>query len=300
MGPPGGLDTAAREYASLIADPCNAKLTGTIWPGSHGAFVSRFETDFMIGTSVSTTATTVIYVPGTNSTYVPGIGGTLDNTDFLLSSGTAAQSPGVSFLSSNAGTIRAVASCIQVSFVGTELNRSGVVSGGVMNTGSITKYLDTASGGGNSNVQVGQLRSLTQHVERMPTDMMEITWFPASGDINPFQYAAVSNTAASNVNDAADKNALVITASGFPVSTGIRVRIVTVVEWTPRVAAGFVATVEHPKSSNSLNDVLRALPASKGTNWFINAYKKLQPYAKFAGSAISYAAKRFGPALMAL
>jgi len=293
------LDSAAAEYARLIADPCNAKLSGTIWPGSNASFVARFETDFLYRTGATETAAALVFVPGTNSIYANATTLTSDTTGTLLGiDAVTFPGPGASFISASAGSIRAVASCLQVSFPGTELNRSGIVGLGVTNFGAITNNVATAAGGGNVNTTAAQLRSLCQHVERMPQDMAEITWFPNTGDQVPFEIT--QQGANVQLDDASTKNCIVMSASGFPVSTGVRVRIVTVLEWTPKTNQGLVATAEVPKSRSTLNDVLMALPASKGTSWFINAYKKAAPYARAAGSVISYGAKVLGPALMAL
>lgn len=292
------LDKAAAEYARLIADPCNAKLVNTIWPGANGSFVSRFETDFIFRAGATETAGILVYVPGTNSCYVNATTLTNDTTATLIGvDNVSFPPPGNAFLSA-AGSIRAVASCMQVTFPGTELNRSGIVSLGVTNFGAITTNVATAAGGGNVNTNASSIRTLCQHVERMPQEMAEITWFPNSGDQAPFELS--QQGANVQLDDAASFNCIVMSATGFPVSTGVRVRIVTVLEWTPKTGQGLVATAEVPTSSNTLNDVLRTLFASKGTHWFINAYKKAAPYARAIGSVINYGAKTLGPALMAL
>lgn len=291
------LDAAARDYAALIADPCNAKLTSTIWNGSGGSFVSRFESDFIIGQGAGVTCAALVYVPNSNVVWVSDVALLTDSTAMHLAESPGA-GPGYQFLE-NAGNIRAVASCVQLSFPGTEVDRSGIVSGGVMSFGSVAPYVLTAEGGESAVTKVGSLRSLSQHTERMPQDMMEITWSPGSGDMR-LAPAKFQPTDEADIERYAESNAIVVTASGFKAAVGVRIRIVTVFEWTPSSGDGFVAAVEVPKSSNTLNDVLRAIPASKGTAWWINAYKKALPYARAAGSVISYGAKVLGPALLAL
>jgi len=132
----------------------------------------------------------------------------------------------------------------------------------------------------------------------MPQEMAEITWFPGSGDQTPFGTGLT--TAAAITEETANKNAIVVSVSGFPVSTGVRFRTVYVCEWTPKTAQGLVATAEVPRSRATINDVLIDLHKAGGTNWFINAYKKAQPYLRAAGSVISYGAKLLGPAMMAI
>jgi hypothetical protein len=140
----------------------------------------------------------------------------------------------------------------------------------------------------------------------MPQQMCEIIWFPGNGD-----QRQVANLAAETqidvLNENSGSNAIVFSASGFKAAVGIRVRCVAVYEWVPKLSAntggttnGFVATVETPKSTNTLNDILMALPKAGGTNWFINAWAKAKPYLKTAGNVISYGAKMLGPALAVL
>lgn len=291
------LDSAAQQWAQLIADPCGARLTNSIWPGTAGSFVARFETDYVIFSEATATAGNVVFVPGGNSVFV--------NKDVLVNDTatstllTNVLAPGVGFLNSVAGAVRCVAACAQVSFPGTELSRSGIVAGGVTNFGNFAQNVATTGGGANTAVSAAQVRTLCQHTERMPSTMMEILWMPGAGDQDWYEVGS-TQTPKEAVDDMANKNCIVLSASGFPVSTGIRVRLVSVLEWTPRANQGMVSSVEIPKSFNSVNDVLRALPASKGTDWFINAHAKARPWLRAAGSAISYGAKILGPALLSL
>lgn len=293
-----GLDTAAATYARLVRDPCNAPLTRTIWPGSGGALVSRFETDFISFAGATETAAAVAFVPGVNQLFYNSTAATADTTATTLTTG-ALVPPGSTFLSASAGTIRCVAACLQISYPGTELNRSGIVSLGVVPFGTLLPNVATSVGGGNTNTSVSQLRTLCQHTERMPQNHAEVTWFPGSGDTLPFA-TQFGSSGANIAEDAQNKNALVATMSGFPVGVGVRIRLVYVCEWTPRLNQGQVATAEVPASRSSLNDVLIALHKTGGTNWFINSWQKASPYLKAAGSVISYGAKMLGPAMAAL
>lgn len=291
----GGLDGPAQAYARLIADPCNAPLTTTIWPGSTGSFVSRFESDFIVFDGVAQTAGMLYFVPGMNEVYTPSLLLTNDTTASTMTNASTLP-PGVTFLQASAGTFRCVAACMQVSFPGTELNRSGIVSLGVMQAGGALRNLATIAGGQNVNTTASAVRQLCQHTERTPQNMAEIIWQPGGGDQLPTQLGIATNTT-SYVTEASDKNAIVMSVAGIPPVTGVRIRLVSVIEWTPRTAQGFVSSIDPPKSVNSLNDILRALPASRGSNWFINAWAKAQPYMKAAGSVISYGLKTLGPAL---
>lgn len=291
------LDTAARQWAELIADPCNAKLTNSIWPGTAGSFVARFETDYVLFSDATATAGVVVFVPGSNSVYTNTAVATSDNTSLLLAA--TGNGPGANFLASSAGSIRCVAACAQLTFPGTELNRSGVVGGGVSTFGSFAQNVTTNGGGGNMSLTTADVRTMCQHTERMPASAMEILWMPGSGDQDWFELRG-GQAEKAVLDDISDKNCIILCASGFPAGTGVRVRLVSVLEWCPKSARGLVSTVEVPKSNNTINDVLRALPASRGTDWFINSFQKAKPWLRAAGTAITYGAKTFGPALLAL
>jgi len=286
------LDAAARDYANLIANPCTARLTNTIWPGTAGSIVSRFESDFITFDGAGITAGTLSFIPGVLGVYATSA---LTDTTAVNFIDLSTQTPGYGFLTTVASSVRCVAACLQVSFPGTELTRSGIVSLGVHPFSTVAPNLTGAAGGGGITTTVGQIRTLTQHTERTPQNMAEVTWMPGPGDSDWFEFVGTSNT--DKVDAACPKNALTMTVAGLPAATGVRIRFVSVVEWTPRNAQGLVSAIEVPKSSNTINDVLRALPANLGTSWFINAYKRAQPYIKAANSVINYGSKLLGPAM---
>lgn len=292
------LDQAARDYVRLVKDPCNAPLTKAIWPGAGGSFIGRFESDAIFFSGATETAGALVWCPTACSVYTGSAAWTSDTASTSLSYVTNG-SPGYGFLANGglAQGVRCVAACLQVMYPGTELNRSGVVGLGVSQFSSFVGSIATASGGMNQVTNAAAIRSLCAHTERMPDTMSEVIWYPGTGDMS---FQNVKNTAIPAVEfiqDVSDTNALYVSASGFPVSTGIRVRMVAVYEWQPIPSVGLVAQAEFPRSRNNINEVLMALNDSGGTNWFINSFKKAMPY---IGSAITYGAKLLGPAMAAL
>jgi hypothetical protein len=232
--------------------------------------IARFEQDVILFNDTST-AGAIVFVPGANAVFVNSPVATLDSTAFnFIPQG---YSPGINFLVGSASSIRCVASCLQFTYPGTEFNRSGIVSGGVTSFSTFAANVSTAQGGGNVTTTVGQVRTTCQHTERTPQNMMEILWMPGPGDQDWYELGSAQGAAAT-IDDISDKNAIVATVSGIPASTGIRMRLVSVLEWLPRSNQGLVSTVEVPRSANSINDVLRALPAKGGHDWFINAYRR--------------------------
>jgi len=191
--------------------------------------------------------------------------------------------PGYAYLSNNATTFRCVAACAQVSYPGTELNRSGILGMGVADAAVIGVNVQTADGGANININAGQLRTLCQHVERMPAGVTEVRWFPGEDDAKV--YAPGANHL-SRANECEGRNGILISASGFPVSTGIRVRCVAVYEVSLGAGQGQVASIAPPPSNNTPNQIVKALYETD-PKWYIEFAGKA---GRAVSSVISYAA----------
>lgn len=280
------LDQDAREYAMLMADPCNAKLTRSVFPGANGSFVSRFESDFIAGQDAVSTATTILFTPGlgveasgllANSAVLA-----TDTVGFNLAT-TGYPLPGISFMATTS-QYRPVAACLEVYWPGSELTRAGVVSVGLVDAGAM---LDFSAG---NLATVAGLRQLCQHTERMPENKTTINWRPGPFDA---ETAAVNGSTLTS-----GRQSLLMTAAGMPANVGVRVRIVVVYEWWPKAGTGFVATVPAVTSRNSVNEVLHAL--DRTGNWLINAYQKGKPLLEGIARTVAYGVKRAAPAMLAL
>jgi len=231
------------------------------------------ESDLVLANTATAVATFGLVVPG----LAGGYNNLTDLTSDALGS-TLVQNNGLCPVPSVTGSYRAVAACIQLMYPGTELNRSGVVAVGVVPAGNFLNNAATGLTGGNVNTTAATVRTLCQHVERMPTGMVECKWFPGENDSNE----VVSNSNQSAVNWSG-RNALVFSASGFPVNTGVRVRTVVVYE-VSLTTTGAVQSVAPPTSDNSPNQVLRAM-AQRNPQWYIESAAK---FGRAVGSAISY------------
>lgn len=281
----GNLDQASRDYAALLADPCNAQLTRTVWPGAGGSFVSRFETDFIMVNDAISTGGALVYSPGFGAGPNASLGNSVacatDTTGFNL---TAPQpAPGTSFLAT-VDLFRPVAACAEIYWPGTELNRSGIVALGVVDT-TVTTVFSTGL-----NCTLAKLRSFCQHTERMPVDKATVNWRPGASDSD----AAGSSTTIST----GGRMSLLLVASGFPINTGVRIRIVVAMEWWPQPGTGFVSSVPKSVTTYTANDVLTYL--DRTGNWLFNTYKRYSPIVNNVARAVSYGAKTFGPAMLAI
>jgi len=244
----------------------------------------RLEADAILFSGATETGGLAAFVPGLGLGLASGtaiIGDTAASTITIAGGIT----PGAGFLASNGYSLRAVAACTQVCYPGTELNRSGIIGIGVMSAGTLIPNMTTADGGGNAVASPQALRIACQHVERMPATMVEARWFPGDEDANPYNYASRPTAWAQALNG---RNAIVVSASGFPVSTGIRIRNVAVYEISlgSSTTTGQVQSISAPRSINTSGHVLKFL-ADKDPQWYLHTAQKI---GRAIGSVIDYAA----------
>lgn len=271
-----GLDEYGTRYAKLLADPCNAELTPSVFSGANGALLARFEYDQIFNSSATDVGSAGYFCPGAlcqNTTNnAVGFGGpwSSDTIPGILVNATPAIQPGNSFLNANASGVRAISACIQVNYMGSELNRAGVIAVGCGKLSSITGTTTTAG-----------LRTLAQVVQRMPDEPVEYRLPPT--DASALFRDPTSTLSPLGEPTGQDLPALFWSATGIPVSTGVRVRFVVVYEWIPKVNTGMtipnMGKVSH--SRNSVEDVVRAL--EKTGDWL---HRGVDTTYSMVGSAI--------------
>lgn len=275
------LDAAARQWAAVLKDPCNAPLAYPCYPtAGGGAILMRFESDVTYFSSATETGGMLVWSPGLNACYVNNVAVTSDSTLTALAPNSNSV-PGSAFLTSVPHSKRAVAACIQVMFPGTELNRSGVVGLGVTDGAAFANNVITGGGGANNPLTPATMRTMCQHVERTPAGVAEIKWYPGESD-------GVANSPNTLVASQADvftgRNVLFVTWSGIPVSTGMRVRLVLVTEVSLAAGNGTVATALPPVSGTPTSSILKWL-FNKDPTWYVESATKA---GKAVSTAISY------------
>jgi hypothetical protein len=252
--------------------------------------VARFERDFLIGGEANNTAVAFGIVPSDPRSYgvfQPALtdGGVVQWTDNFY----AANTPGRQFLVDNAQAFRAISCCMQVYWPGKELDRAGVISLARVNAEIFT-----------FNTTVADLRSNAHYIERMPAGCAEIVWRPSEFDL---QMTEPEGTGASTPAGRR-LSGLCLTASGYPVTTGIRVRVVTVYEWIPKQTSGFKLGASNVETGVTLGGVLSALDSAG--QWMYHsghaAGRAMSSLAAGVGSIMSVTngANRVGRALLAL
>jgi len=259
-----GLDRPAREWARLLMDPNSAPLVPPCYPSGCGsAMIIRSEYDY-IAASGAVNGTVAVFVPGLNAVAAETAGYTNDTTPITLTlqSGNA---PSGAWLDANAGSVRCVAARAEVSYPGTELTRSGVIGLGLMDGGAFHPNLPSGEGGSNIGISCAQARRMCQHVERTPANIAAINWAPGPNDENP-DTTLLDATRADKLDG---RNALVVTGSGFPSSTGLRIRFVAVYEITVNsTSLGVVNSVDPPPSRNTTGQILKAMYDAR-PNWVV-------------------------------
>lgn len=266
------MDEASHRYAQLLADPCGGPLvSGPFGDGSSG-MVSRFERDIIINNSATDVGAAIVWVPGLCEAQISNAPITSDSATITFTPVAGTDTPGRSFLSTNAGQFRCLASCMQVYWPGTELNRQGIVSMGQFPADVVTDAV----------VATTDLRSSSTYVERMPEGMVELVWRPSAYETTWQRVSNVADTA----TDWDKYTALTASAFGIPVSTGIRVRIVAVYEWIPKpgTGLGIVSLTRNPVRKGSLSTVIDFL--DRTGDWMYNgAYKAGHALASMARGA---------------
>lgn len=247
------LDEAARRYAALIADPCNAPLVNPVYAGGEGGYLTRSEVLFTQGGVAGVFMWTPGAVGSTGSEVIGVNVATGSTTGTIASYGS---SPGKNFLTSNANVCRPIAACLKCTFLGSESSRAGRVSfghasGGLMDIGE-TPTPD----------QIAQTLSYTS---RTPAEGIELIWKPNDADQMFTDPAAV--TLASEKDR---KASLVVAWDGLPAANGWCFHLTCVWEWQPRQATGVSnPTLNKSVSNNSLDHVLNSL--IRGGFQFANA-----------------------------
>lgn len=259
------LDTYARDYAALVADPCGARLVEGVYPGGGGGIVSRFESDFIMANGATDTGACVAFTPGFNSELAGLVGGMMQTPTIPLTTDVQVISftnnfnsaPGFTFLANNAKAFRSVSACLQISWPGSELNRQGIVGMGQ------TTLSNTLGG----TVTTANLRVLSTHVGRMPEDVLEIVLRPTEAS-QRWCDPTLSPTLAVVQEVWGDSPCLFVTVAGIPANVGVRIRLVNIVEWIPASNTGVAGTQPMAtRSKNTFTEVLQYLESAMNNKW---------------------------------
>lgn len=267
------LDAGATNYARLLGDPCYGPLVPPVYEGAGGGIITRFESDFIVNGTATDTGAFIAFVPGGLGTAASVAGSVFGATGAITGDATSittqflpARQPGVGLTPSMAAA-RCISACLQVSFVGSELQRSGVVSVAQMVYSDFGTY------------STSTIRSSSSTVVRIPDGEVEIKLRPTTSSQ---KFVPVNGAVDSDYNS---QPVLCASMSGIPGSTGMRVRLVAVYEWMPLSTSGVVVPETSTSGSNfTFNNVINALDR-RAPGWSV---KLLTAATKIAPALISF------------
>jgi hypothetical protein len=262
-----GLDIGAREYAKLLNDPCYGTAVTPIYNSSGTGNFIRVETDFILGAEATSVGAACIFVPGLLKATGAGQAGvykptTVVDGDASIIAWTPfpTAQPGYA-LTATMGGCRAISACMQVSYVGSELSRAGVVS-----------LTQTTFGNALNYNALTNIRAGSERVIKMPDGTFELKLAPNAKNAEFVPVSAASSA------DAVELPALMFSASGIPASTGIRVRLVQVLEWQPTTGTGIINNTVSARSDSTLGAILNHMQAAN-PNWQFDLITGLAAYA---------------------
>lgn len=231
----------------MIRDPCNATLAESAYPGRAG-LTSRFT-----GVNTYTTAADTAFLGLYNPAAFSLAYSTLANSSTNVAPVYGTPLVGQSFLLANADSWRIIGFCLDIDYVGTELDRSGVIYGGVLPG-------DAISAGVNTNVDT--VKVLLSHETRTPDASVQLVWFPGTDDAKYHDLATFGDT----------YNMICLAMENMPGGVQVRVRHTTIVEWLPKPVIGMtmpspVGGSNPPAAYERLHEAARRSPG------FINSLK---------------------------
>lgn len=199
----------------MLADPCTATLAESAYRGRAG------QTSRWSAVTTYNVAGDTAFFCGVNPAAMSGFAGTFANSATLFAPVYSLAMPGQAFLLANADSWRAIGACIDVDYVGTELNRSGVIYGGILPSTALPAGVATS---------VDLTKVLLSNEVRTPDRQISQLWFPGvdnelPGDTGVTQYEA-------------GRNSFCVLAEGLPPGVQLRLRFTFIIEWFPKISTG--------------------------------------------------------------
>lgn len=264
------IDGSVVNHWRMLSDPCFAPLSTSAYRGQAG-IVSRFTSI----TTVSTGSDTGFLMAASPQAGAYTLAQFTDPTIPTAAFAYANPLPGQAFITNNAEAVRVVGFCVDVDYIGTELNRSGMIYGGVVLGDTI---------GQGASPTPDSIKQLLPNQVRTPDRQITQLWFPGVGN------EAYGNNGAGSVAFAGGFNSLIIMAEGMPAGIQVRLRITTILEWLPLLGVGVsmpspVAGYNAVGAYEKLHDIAAA--SNMFTHSFISGvYERANAMAYRGGQAL--------------
>lgn len=243
------LDSQAVAYRNLLLDPCNANFAHPVYAGGTGGILCRFTSTVLMGNLPGETGFIFHWTPGCMTTGQDEITVTgFANPSLPTVAVGNFGSPGKDFLPVNATNFRCVSACATLTYVGSELNRSGSVWFG-QTVGQLCNI-------GTAYVGIDMPKSLPKNI-RTPDSSVDVIWRPGTSDED---YSTPQDSFADDPTNKDDRGAITIVATGLPPAVGLQIRLTAVYEYQPRYNTGMtIAANARSTSNNTLNQVLNTI-----------------------------------------
>lgn len=262
-----GSYNALTGHYQMLTDPCNAALTESAYRGQCG-IPSRFTRTWTVTTAGSTG-----YYYQFNPASCGAAAVAVATSASVFTPVETVSGPGFTFLTTNANSWRAVGYCLDIDYIGTELNRSGKWYTGCSSAGAIPFGVATS---------LNQLKVLFTNTTRTPDRQLESKWFPG---VENEEYANRNVTTVSYSNG---RNVVAFIAENMPDGVQLTFKETLIVEWLPLPDLGFVSpTAVGGTNPPSAYEALHT--AAKRDPSFVHSFtegmgKRLSQYAHSAGT----------------
>lgn len=257
-----------QQYKHLLLDPCNAPLCQSPYGGDAGSTMVRAH-----GYRNSQFDSYVLF-------YHPLWGG-FENQ---VTGGTASTLKPISATQANVTTSgRAIAACLDTTWIGPESARAGIVQCGVVPGNVVVNYLDATNGGAGNTIDAANITVLISNMERMPVDRCQVNWFPTEAD-EQFQ-GPITSYASANANLIAERFAkthfMVVFVQGTGTAGFARIGITEVIEKSQLSSIVVQGSTSQPwnlQSASTPGVNVRSVIAeltNKDTSWYLNTFRKI-------------------------
>lgn len=234
-------------HIRMLVDPCNSPLGPNAYRGQDG-ITQRFGLYDNV-TSATDTAYVFAYYPAYNRIYrITALTGT---TSFTPNYATAG--PGQTFLYANSMCQRPVAACVSLQYTGTELNRSGQISYGMVKS-SVFAAATTANA----------LTSILPVTHRVPDGPVEVRWEPSPTEEEYVGTGTVTPEAGP------DRNIMLIVITGLSAGVDVSLKLTSIIEWQPLLNVGLVVPTANTPDVPAGLERVRTTLAGMGNWWASN------------------------------
>lgn len=282
-------------HYNMLRDPCGAALTTSVYRGRKGT-VARFARTWTVSGSSDTAYYYIL-----NPANCGAAGTSLATSSSAFTPVETIEAAGFTMMNTFAADWRVIGACLEVDYIGTELNRSGRMYAGILSAQSIQFGVATSA---------DSIKLLAYASARTPDRTVEIKWVPGEGN------EGLSNRSAAGVvnNYEANRNVVLFVAENMPAGVQLAFRETIIYEYTPKPGLGipsdtpmsgqhppgaFEAILEQAKRDPSMYDAFKEGAAAQARYYAGQAGRAVATAGVAAGmSYLSSRVRRTRPILI--